>query len=613
MRYRLPKSGVRSPLRLTRSPRSSLGEDGRIPALSRLRRDRFLPAGRAPRAQGADAFCSTLLVLALAAAAEGRATERVADPTKASVFIRVIGKVEIEVDSSFAESAEERNVELGTGSGFAFTPYGHVLTNHHVVSGESSTHQLGDREVRTRLTVERIEVLLPSPDPDGAPLSLQASVEVSDPALDLAVLSVAGASLPYLALGDSDAAEPGEDVRVYGYPFGRDVEVAREASSDLVPAVSVSRGTVSAVRGDAAGNAAFLQTSATVNPGNSGGPMVDAEGFVLGVVRLKLKEGDGIGFAIPVNAVKDFLEVNGYGGLVPVERLRLGKEETLEGKGLTLKLPDSMEDRSPSRLRVATDSSPSVAFASDRVATTWDLARLEQALLTGEAFGSFLATGVRRSQAFSGGRMVLGSATGSEGEDGAEAKIEYALFENGSEKVILRYVGPAEAIAFNRSVLKESLSTAKVDPLLASPVERPIVPDRIAWEAIDLTTPAAPSVTLPRGWDEEPAAPFPCRGQAGVESAIAASPPGDFRISLRAGFWSEGGDPMSAARGCAERMGSFGASSYAYGVEYLGMIYAVSGTFIGVAGGLLQLEVVSPAEVSALVSDLARSFVVRNR
>ncbi len=552
-------------------------------------------------------------ILALAAAAEGRAAERVADPTKASVFIRVLGKVEIEVDSSFGESAEERNVELGTGSGFAFTPYGHVLTNHHVVSGESSTQRHGDREVKTRLTVERIEVLLPSPDPDGPPLSLPASVEVSDPALDLAVLSVAGASLPYLALGDSDAAEPGEDVRVYGYPFGRDVEVAREEQSDLVPAVSVSRGTVSAVRGDDAGNAAFLQTSATVNPGNSGGPMVDAEGFVLGVVRLKLKEGDGIGFAIPVNAVKDFLEVRGYGGLVPVERLRLGREEALEGKGLTLKLPDSLEDRSPSRLRVATDASPSsVTFASDRVVTTWDLARLEQALLSGEAFGAFRATGAPRSQTFSGGRMVLGSATGREGEDGAEGKIEYALFENGPEKVILRYVGSAEAIAFNRSVLKESLSTAKIDTLLGSPVERPIVPDGIVWEAIDLATPGAPSLVLPRGWDEEPSAPFPCRGLSGLESAIAASPPGDFRISLRAGFWSDGGDPVTAARACAERVGSLGASSYAYGVEYLGARYAVSGTFTGVAGGLLQLEVVAPAESSALVSDLDRAFVVRN-
>ncbi len=60
------------------------------------------------------------------------------------------------------------------------------------------------------------------------------------------------------------------------------------------------------------GNTAYLQTSATVNPGNSGGPMVDEDGYVLGVVRLKLGDSDGIGFAILVNTVKDFLTLSGY-------------------------------------------------------------------------------------------------------------------------------------------------------------------------------------------------------------------------------------------------------------------------------------------------------------
>jgi hypothetical protein len=98
--------------------------------------------------------------------------------------------------------------------------------------------------------------------------------------------------------------------------------------------------------------------------------------------------------------------VNGYGGLVPVERLRLGSEEALEGKGLTLRLPDSLEDRSLSRLRVGSDPSPSsVTVASDRVATTWDLARLVEALLSGEAFGAFPygsaeVAGLRRTDGF---------------------------------------------------------------------------------------------------------------------------------------------------------------------------------------------------------------------
>jgi hypothetical protein len=301
-----------------------------------------------------------------------------------------------------------------------------------------------------------------------------------------------------------------------------------------------------------------------------------------------------------VNAVKDFLEVNGYGALVPVERLRLGSEETLEGKGLTLRLPDSVEDRSPSRLRVASDPSPSaVALASDRVATTWDLARLEEALLTGEAFGAFRATGARKSQSFSGGRMVLGSATGQAGEGGRSEDRVRALRER-PRKVVLRYVGSAEAVAFNRSVLKESLRSARVDSLLGSPVERPIAPGGLAWEASDLPTPSAPSIVLPERWDEEPSAPIPCRGLSEIESAIAASPPGDFRISLRAGWWSAGPDPESAARACSERAGSYGPSSYGYAVEYLGVRYAVSGAFTETDEGLLQLEAVTPVETGAL-------------
>jgi serine protease Do len=552
-----------------------------------------------------------LALLVVLAAAEGRATQRVADPAEASVFIRVVGNVEIEVDSGFERSADEqRHVELGTGTGFVFTPHGHVLTNHHVVTGGSSNRVVGDREVTSRLTVERIEVLVPSPDPGGAPLALTASVEASDSDLDLAVLSVTGASLPYLALGDSDAADPGEEVGVYGFPFGRDVEVAQSDSSGALPAVSVSRGTMSAVRGDSGGNTAFLQTTATVNPGNSGGPMVDAEGFVLGVVRLKLKDGDGIGFAIPVNAVKDFLEGNGYGGLIPVERLRLGGEEAIEGKGLALRLPDSVEDGSPSRLRVqSVPGASSVSFASDRVVTTWDLARLEEALLGGATFGNFRATSPPRSQRYSGGRLLLGSATGIAGRKDVESKIEYAIFENGPEKVILRYVGPAETIAFNRSLLKESLRGARIESLLESPVAKPIDAATLAWEALELSDPGAGAIRFPRGWDLERTAPFPCRGLAGFAAAMAASLPGDFRISLRAGWRSGPLDPGSAARGCGGQPGS---STYSYPVEYLGVRYVVSGAFHERGNGLLQLEIVSPETAARFVSNVASSFFERN-
>jgi hypothetical protein len=313
-----------------------------------------------------------------------------------------------------------------------------------------------------------------------------------------------------------------------------------------------------------------------------------------------------------VNSVKDFLDANGYGGLVPVERLRLGGEEILEGKGLTLRLPESIEDVSPSRLRAFSEPSPtSVAFASDRVFTPWEVARLEQALLSGEAFGSFRATGLRRSQTLSGGQLVLGSATGQDA-DGLETKIEYAILANGPEKVVLRYTGSAEAIAYNRSVLAESLSSAGVASLLSSPVERSLAAEQLSWDGVQLESPSAPSVVFPRGWDQESSAPFPCPGLPAIGSATAASPPGDFRISLRAAWWSSGPDGVSAARACSDRPGRRGESSYGYSVDYLGVRYEVSGIFLEIERALLQLEVVAPAESAAFVSELAGFWIDGN-
>jgi hypothetical protein len=97
-----------------------------------------------------------------------------------------------------------------------------------------------------------------------------------------------------------------------------------------------------------------------------------------------------------------------------------------------------------------------------------------------------------------------------------------------------------------------------------------------------------------------------------VESAVAASPPGDFRTSLRAGWWSAGPDPVSAARACSERAGSHGASSYGYTVDYLGVRYAVSGAFTRDDEGLLQLEAVTPIETQSFVAGVARAFLERN-
>ena len=122
----------------------------------------------------------------------------------------------------------------------------------------------------------------------GAVGAWEAHVVASDAENDLAALQVTAADLPYLGLGDSDAVEAGRGVTVLGFPYGRQTEVARQSDADVVPQVTVTRGALSASRQDDAGETRFLQTDATMLPGNSGGPMLDEDGYVVGVVRMKL-------------------------------------------------------------------------------------------------------------------------------------------------------------------------------------------------------------------------------------------------------------------------------------------------------------------------------------
>ena len=548
----------------------------------------------------------TLALVTFVGAGSLSEAQRAHSPAAATVFIRVIGTIEAVVEGTFSESKETHDVELGTGSGFIFTRYGHVLTNHHVVQGRSFTKRVRSREMTVELTVDRVEVVLPT----GA---FDASIEWVDPDIDLAVLSIAGGDLPYLAFGDSEATTPGQSVHVYGFPFGRRVEVGQTDVPDIVPQVSVTRGSVSATRNDDSGNTAYLQTSATVNPGNSGGPMVDEDGYVLGVVRLKLRDSDGIGFAIPVNTVKDFLTQGGYDQLLPVERLELGGEQTLRDKGLSLRLPPTIEDVSPMRLRAFSDPGQgAILWTSDRVVTPWDLGSLEQALLSGGTFGTFRADGERNSASFTDGTdgtdgVVIGRARS------GDTQMVYALFDRGAEKIVLRYEGPADAVAFNRSVLMQSLQSVSAKPLLTSEVTRALPADEARWESRPLPAPSAPSILTPGLFSVEVSAPFACQGLPPVESAMAASPEGDFTISLRVGWWANLLDISSAAAACSQQAGGFGDGSYFYTIDWLGIRYVVEGAFIDDARGTLQLELVAPESKQLFVRALALAWIAENR
>ncbi len=565
------------------------------------------PSARASRHRSALAGFGALVILAAAGAPDVAAGGPAATPAEATVFIRVTGDVRAEYMDLFKQSREVRGLELATGSGFVVSPAGHVLTNHHVISGGDVILKRAQGDVHLQLDVTKIEVVLPSEGASGeSERSFVASVEAVDPDLDLAVLSVGG-ELPFLHLGDSDVLETGQPITVWGFPLGRKLELGRSGGAD-VPQVSASRGLVGAVRRDDRGEARYVQTDAAINPGSSGGPMLDADGYVVGVVELKLREGTAIGFGIPINLVKDFIETRGPEPSMPSRRLKIGPPESLRGKGLSLRIPEGMEDVSPHRLLCSSGGSGDEVLRVDRVSSPLGLPALELLLLSGKAFESFSASPKVPSRAASFGELhgLMGWARAETG-DGGGRDIEYALVDLGREKLVARYVGPSPQMAFNRGLLRSSLRSVEAERLLTAEVSAPLPP---AFERVALDAPPAPEIQLPARWIREPETGSRLRGLPVPDAAISASPEGDFTVSFRVSWWrSRRVTPEDAATTRSAQRGSRGPGWYAISGDRLGVSYSVEGVFLALGDGLFQLEVVSPSAKRPFLQDLFAAWV----
>jgi len=204
---------------------------------------------------------------------------------------------------------EQRRRGTSQGTGFVISADGFVLTNHHVIDGAT--------EVRVRLTDRR---------------EYTAKVVGSDPASDIAVLKLEAKGLPVLTLGDSRDIKPGQWVLAIGSPFGFDHSVTAGIVSGLGrPSIDGSQRYVP-----------FIQTDVAINRGNSGGPLLNTRGEVVGINSQIFSNSGGymgVSFAIPIevamNAVRQ-IQATGR-----VARGQLGvqvgevRREQLEELGLT--------------------------------------------------------------------------------------------------------------------------------------------------------------------------------------------------------------------------------------------------------------------------------------
>jgi serine protease Do len=168
----------------------------------------------------------------------------------------------------------------GGGSGFVFDDEGHILTNYHVVRD-----------------AEKITVVLEKGDEEE---EHEARVVGTDRHTDIAVLQLTDApkNLPKVSLGNSDAMRVGDWVMAIGTPFG---QLQGTVTVGIVSAKG--RSDLNIVGGEATYQN-YLQTDASINFGNSGGPLVNLKGEAIGINTAINPSGQGIGFAIPINMAK---------------------------------------------------------------------------------------------------------------------------------------------------------------------------------------------------------------------------------------------------------------------------------------------------------------------
>jgi S1-C subfamily serine protease len=241
----------------------------------------------------------------------------------------------------------------GSGSGVLFAPDGFLLTNHHVVQGS-----------------ERLRVRLN----DGS--EMHGRVVGNDPWTDLAVVKAEGDTFPFAVLGDSAKLKVGQLAVAIGSPLGFE-------STVTAGVISALGRTMRSVSGHLVDN--IIQTDAALNPGNSGGPLVDSAGRVVGINTAIIQPAQGICFAVPVNTAATILPqllkhgrvIRGYLGLharqVPVAPESREKFGLAQKTGVEILM---LEEDGPAQIAGLWIEDVIVGFAGKPVTSVDDLQRL---------------------------------------------------------------------------------------------------------------------------------------------------------------------------------------------------------------------------------------------
>ncbi len=168
------------------------------------------------------------------------------------------------------------------GSGFIVRRDGLIVTNKHVVADENARYSLITND-KKEYVIEKI---------------------YRDPANDLALLKIAAPDLPALTLGNSAELELGQTVMAIGTPLG---QFTNTVTAGIISGLGRGITAGSRYEGYVERLENVIQTDAPINPGNSGGPLLNDRGEIIGVNTAIAAEGQNIGFAIPVNIVKELL------------------------------------------------------------------------------------------------------------------------------------------------------------------------------------------------------------------------------------------------------------------------------------------------------------------